>query len=181
MTTDEQVLFTQAWWRRCLADPAKLDVWLQKLQRTELGGFTDHIEFINKHPELTPRERTILKNVADDELKHSGLLIDLMRERRIPVTVAGGDSGYWGAMLADANTFSAYCAANHYGEALAAFRFEVIQAMPETPADIRYFLDRALPDEQFHRETLRRLASEDDLIRYGQLHAEAAARLRRAA
>jgi hypothetical protein len=168
--------FTQAWWLRCLADPVKLTAWLQKLQRTELGGYNDHVEFMS-HNKVSDRERQILTNIAHDELNHSKLLVDLFADRKIAVVPDGVQSTYWDEVLGSVNSVPEYCAANYYGEALAAWRFEVIAEMPETPADIREFIWRALPDEIFHRETLRRLAGEVALGVVGAVHEQAYGRL----
>lgn len=174
MTVDKD--FTQAWWLRCLADPIKLTAWLQKLQRTELGGYNDHMDFMS-HNSVSDRERQILTNIAHDELNHSAMLVDLFADRKILVVSDGVQSTYWDEVLSSVNSVPEYCAANYYGEALAAWRFEVIAEMPETPADIREFIRRALPDEIFHRETLRRLAGEGALITVGVVHEQAYGKL----
>lgn len=168
--------FTKDWWRRCIADNHKMTLWLQKLQRTELSGYTDHIEFMATH-KISNREQLILTNIANDELKHSGLLIDLFADRKIEAVPVGEESSYWLDILKDVQTFEDYCAANYFGEALAAFRFDVIHSMPETPADIRELISKVLPDEIFHRETLQRLAGDDTLARMKLLHDVAYAKL----
>lgn len=168
--------FTQNWWLRCLADPEKLTAWLQKLQRTEIGGYHDHMEFMSKNT-ISDRERRILTNIANDELNHSNMLVELFEDRKIIVIPDGVQSTYWQEMLSSVNSVTEYCAANYYGEALAAWRFEVIAEMPETPSDIREFIRRALPDEIFHRETLHRLAGEAALHSIGVIHEQAYTKL----
>lgn len=71
------------------------------------------------------------------------------------------------------------CAVNFFGESLAAYRFEIIQSMPETPSDIRTAFDIILPDEQFHRETLQRLSGEEALMKIRPVHELALAALKR--
>jgi hypothetical protein len=164
------IQFTKDWWLRCINDDAKMTKWLQKLQRTELGGYTDHIEYMANNLQYTLREETILTNIAHDELKHSGLLIMLMNERNIKIEPVGIDSTYWKNILAGVSNFKEYCGANYYGESLAAFRFEVIESMPETPSDIREVIRKVLPDEIFHRETLQRLAGEETLVKMKIIH-----------
>lgn len=168
--------FTQAWWTRCLANPEKLTAWLQKLQRTEIGGYTDHIKFMSEN-QVTDRERMILTNIANDELNHSNMLVELLTDRKIAVVADGEQSTYWSEVLGSVNGISEYCAANYYGEALAAWRFEVISDMTSTPSDIREFIRRALPDEIFHRETLQRLAGPTALTAVGLIHDQAYGKL----
>lgn len=168
--------FTQDWWKRTLADSEKLALWLQKLQRTEISGYTDHIEFM-KSFKVTDREKLILTNIAEDEQKHSNLLIAMFNERGIPVVSNGEESTYWAEVLEGVDSVSAYCAANYFGEALAAYRFEVIHEMPETPSDIKEVIGKVLPDEIFHRETLSRMAGEEAMAAMKARHDAAYERL----
>ena len=170
------IQFTKDWWLRCISDNTKMTAWLQKLQRTEIGGYDDHVEYMSKNV-IGERETRILTNIAEDERKHSGLLIDMFAERNIAVVPDGVQSSYWDEILSNVTNLQEYCAANYYGEALAAFRFEVIESMSETPGDIkeviRKVIRKVLPDEIFHRETLQRLAGEETLARMQAIHQSA--------
>ena len=172
----DNIKFTQDWWVRTVNDPERLTLWLQKLQRTELSGYQDHIDFMEKFT-ITDRDRRILTNIAEDELTHSNLLIDLFWGRNIPVVAVGATSTYWDEILAKVNTVEDYCAANYFGEALASYRFEIILGMKETPGDIKEVISRVLPDEIFHRETLMRLAGDEVIERMRVHHDEAYSRL----
>ena len=171
-----EVEFTKQWWLRTINDPIKLTAWLQKLQRTELSGYTDHVDYMAANV-VSDRERRILLNIAEDELKHSELLIDLMSVRGIEVVPDGEQSHYWDMVLANVSNTAEYCAANYFGEALAAYRFEIILGMQETPEDIRFVISKALPDEIFHRETLMRLAGDDAIQTIKAYHAAAYTKL----
>jgi rubrerythrin len=174
--------FTKEWWKRTVSDSDKLTKWLQKLQRTELSGFQDHMDYMAAH-QMTLRERKILTNIAEDELVHSKLLVAMFTERGIEVVPEGEQSTYWEDVLGGINNTAEYCAANYFGEALAAYRFEIILTHPDTPEDIRYLIKTVLPDEVFHRETLQRMAGEEALAKIKVIHDEAYFRLtgRRAA
>lgn len=168
---DQEVAFTQNWWRRCTSDESKLVAWLQKLQITEVMGYYDWEKFDQRF-NRDDRTSRIIQNIGMDEMKHSNLLLDLFQDRGIQPAKHSREttSLYWEAMYKEITDLETCCAVNYYGEALAAFRFEVIQAMPETPSDIKYFLDKALPDEQFHRETLMRLAGDEALEKVKATH-----------
>ena len=161
--------FTKAWWLRTIHDPVKLSAWLQKLQRTELAGYVDHIEYM-RGKTLPNRTAKILTNIAMDELTHSNMIIDLMGERNIPVDPDGVHSTYWDTVLASVSNIDEYCAANYYGEALASYRFEIILDMKETPSDIAEVISKALPDEIFHRQTLYKLAGDEALLKVRAYH-----------
>lgn len=178
MTIDEEVQFTRAWWLRCIADPEKMKQWLIKLQQTEIDGYNFWVEKkgIYQMPEKTLR---IVNNIAQDEKNHSSILVMMMRERGIqPVPIQGTLSTYWNEMYKAITDLETCIAVNHFGEALAAFRFEVIHDMRETPTDIKEALSIILPDEQFHRETLARLAGEDTLAKIARVHEKAVLNLK---
>ena len=172
----DNIQFTQDWWLRTINDSNKLTRWLQKLQRTEFGGYQDHIDYMAANS-VTEREQLILTNISEYELKHSNLLIDLFTGRGIAVDANGENSTYWDEILSHVNSTAEYCAANYFGEALAATRFEIIQDMSQTPSDIREVIRQVLPDEIFHRETLKRMAGDEVIARMQTLHDAAYQRL----
>lgn len=174
---DADVAFTTSWWGRTLKDEPKLILWLQKLQQTEIGGYDDYMGFIRQ---FQPEDRThkIFTNIANDELKHSGLIVDLLESRGYCNSLDDLSSSYWGTMNTNIVDLQSAAAVNYFGEALAAFRFEVIAEHKDTPADIRELLGIVLPDEQFHRETLKRLAGNDLLESMAEKHHAAVAALR---
>lgn len=168
--------FTKTWWRGVVADPAKTLKWLVKLEYTEWQGGAEHVDYLKQHPELAERNVRILNNIAQDEYKHSRALYEIITSRGGAPAVES-NSTYWDALLSPNMPFEEYCAANFYGEQLAAWRFEVIRGMPETSKDIKDFIDLALPDEIFHRETLQRLAGEEALLKFKSIHDKALAKL----
>lgn len=176
-TKDQEVLFTSDWWSRTLKDEPKLIAWLQKLQQTEIGGYDDYMEFIRR---FEPEERThrIFTNIALDEQKHSGIIIGVLHERGRSISKIQMPSTYWSSMNEHITDLQTAAAVNYFGEALAAFRFEVILDHPETPADLKEMLSIILPDEQFHRETLMRLAGNDKLEEFALHHHAAVAALK---
>lgn len=164
MTKDE-IEFTKSWWTRCLNDENKLSAWLQKLQNTELSGYSDYNNFAVKN--INTMSSVMMKSlnfIAEDELKHSNLIIQLMDSRGINVKPAEEcRSTFWDSMNANIVSVETFCAVNYYGEALAADRFQVILGMNETPSDIKELLRIVLPDEQFHRNALKKYAGEEAL------------------
>lgn len=160
--------FTKNWWRNVLKDQTKLRKWLQKLQRTELEGYYDHHGFMAYTP-VDERTRLILTNIAEDESKHSNMIVGLLSSRGWYTEPSGEASSYWDEILSHVGTVQEYCAANYYGEALAAFRFQCILDVEETPDDIRKLIEKVLPDEVFHRETLQRLAGQEALDKFEKI------------
>lgn len=176
-TLDEEVVFTQEWWKRTTADEGKLLAWTKKLHGTEIGGYDDYQGFLATY-EADSRTQLILSNIADDERKHAGILVDLLAGRGHRIDPDAPPSTYWQTMDSHITDLTSACAANYYGEALAAFRFEVIIDMNCTPGDMKEALRIILPDEQFHRTTLKRLAGDETLARFKQIHDDAVAALK---
>jgi len=180
LTIDEQVQFTTEWWTKLCKDDEKMVKWLQKLYHTELDGFVDWggLEDAFSY-QITDRTRAILTNIANDELKHSGIIKELLYDRGYSTIDNVPKSQYWDQMNTNIVDLNTACAVNYYGEALAAFRFEVLVEHPDTPRDIKNALEIILPDEQFHRETLKRLAGNEALAKLREKHDQAMANLRR--
>lgn len=174
MTKDE---FTQAWWASVVADQSKLRKWLQKLQKTEIGGYYDHYKAIADFPNMDERTKKILINIADDEAKHSNMIVGLLAKRGWYVELHAPESTYWNDILKHVHTIEDYCAANYYGEALAAYRFGQILQSDKTPDDIRKLIESVLPDEIFHRETLWRIAGDEALEKFRVIAEEAEKKL----
>lgn len=176
---DKEVAFTQAWWRRCCADPAMMETWLKKLERTEISGFYDWRLYQTKFF-MKDKQLQIAENIAQDEKKHSGYLIDLMDSRNIiPLTGNMHVSSYWDELNIQVKDLRTCAAVNYFGEALAAFRFEIIIDMTETPSDIFSVISKILPDEQFHRETLQRMAGENAIALVKPYHEAALLNLKK--
>lgn len=180
LTIDEQVQFTTEWWAKLCKDDEKMVKWLQKLYHTELDGYVDwiNLEDIFSY-QITDRTKAILTNIANDELKHSNIISELLSDRGYSIIDNVPKSQYWDQMNINIVDLNTACAVNYYGEALAAFRFEVLVEHPDTPRDIKNALGIILPDEQFHRETLKRLAGDEALSKLREKHDQAMANLRK--
>lgn len=171
---------TKAWWRGLLKDRTRFEAWLQKLHRTEFEGYTGHLQFLAQPSSADVTERTaqILLNIAMDELKHARLIEGFMANQGLAVIPDPPQSQYWKTMNSQVNGFNDYLAVNYLGEDLAATRFEIILGMPETPKEFGQALTLILPDEQFHRETLKRLAGEEAIKRMSATHVQAVTALK---
>lgn len=174
---DKEVAFTTEWWQRTTKDEAKLIAWLKKLYGTEIGGHDDYQSFLKRYV-VEDRTAKIFTNIAEDELKHGKLIEELLDSRGHQLALNPPKSTYWEEMDARIVDVSTAAAVNYFGEALAAFRFEVIIDLPNTPSDIKEMLGVILPDEQFHRQTLRRIAGADMIEQFQEYHDAAVRRLK---
>lgn len=177
-TTDQDVIFTQVWWKGVCNDESRLIAWLRKLYATELGGYFDYQAIIDRF-EPDTRTKTILINVAEDEKRHAGLICNLLEARGYSVESSTPSSEYWKTMNSHITDLKTACAANYYGEALASFRFAVILGMACTPPDVRELIATVLPDEQFHELTLKRLAGKEALAKFESIHKDAVSALKK--
>lgn len=153
--------YTYEWWSRLCRDEEKMVRWLLKLQQTEYEGFTGNKEADEKWSNGNQAASNIFRVTGDDELRHSDILVKLLRDRG----VVGSDqvsppSYYWTEMDKIITDLHSCAAVFHLGEALAAWRFQIIRDHPDTPGDVAHFINQALPDESYHARAFRRLSTD---------------------
>jgi rubrerythrin len=164
--------FTHRWWEKLLADEDKMTLWLQKLQRTELDGYTGNLEAEALWAKDNLAAKAVLVGIAHDELRHSDLLVDLLRQRGLEPNEESPESFYWSEMDKIIIDLSSCAAVFHLGEQLAADRFRVLFDHPDTPDDIRSFIASAMPDEEYHARSFRKLTDDITLERILVHHVE---------
>lgn len=175
----EDLTFTNAWWDRLLADDVAMVRWLQKLQATEFSGYQDNRDAAARWGGGNSAVANVFIQTGDDEMRHSDLLVTLLRGRGAwPIQTPPPESTYWAEMEAVTDSLEACAAVFHLGERLAAERFAVIYNHVGTPDDILYFLGHALPDERHHARVFRKLTNDATLTRITAAHDAAVARLK---
>ena len=177
--TPEDRDFTNAWWTRVCADNSHMTRWLQKLWQTERSGYDDNRQAAEDWGGGNAAVINIFHRTGDDEMAHAGLLERVLLSRNAwPVPEGIPESDYWMEMD-DAITSLETCAAVfHLGEKLAAERFAVLLAHPDTPDDVRWFLEKALPEEEHHARVFLKLTTEEALAQVTIAHDAAVARLK---
>lgn len=164
--------YTTSWWERLLKDEEAMGRWLVKLQRTEFEGLQDNLDAAAQWaPDPSSAAHNIFIKTGEDELRHAELLLPVLAGRGLtkiePDT--GEPSVFWTRMMAAVVDLHTCAAVLHIGEQLAADRFEVIQAHPDTPDDVRRFISQALPDEAYHARSFGKLAGYGAIARMEQL------------
>lgn len=173
--TPEDIEFTQRWWRRKLSDPDALYRFLLKLYHTENGGYTDNIDAGYRWAKYDETAYNIFYQTALDEKRHAELLVPVVTARGPLLGAEPEPSFYWEEMDRYVVDLKSCAAVFHLGEKLAANRFRVMKDMPETPEDIRAFLESALPDEVHHARIFGKLAG-SEAIATMQAHHDATAK-----
>lgn len=178
--TKSDIDFTRKWWSLLLKDETRMNKWLQKLQVTELAGYYDNLEAIVKFRRdinSNARIQELLLRTATDEKNHSNMLVDILADRGVPIysdiDADENKSLFWSELEASIVDIRTMASVYYLGEELAAFRFEIIYDNPNTPSDIRGFIEKALPDEKYHArgylmhtsdEALASVISQYDLV-----------------
>lgn len=177
MLVDKNI--TLKWWEELLESESRLIMWLQKLQVTEIDGYSGNFEANAKWNPYGDRfVEKVFINTARDELMHSNMLIEILKERGcLPLKNQSPTSIYWEEMEKEVTNLREMCAVFYLGERLAAERFEVIAEHKKTPEDIKYFLDRALPDEQYHQKCYGKMAGPDAIAKMRTCHDEIIAKI----
>jgi tRNA isopentenyl-2-thiomethyl-A-37 hydroxylase MiaE len=172
------VEFTKRWWEVLLGDEERMARWLQKLQKTEFSGYADNLAAIDQWAGDNIAAQTVLRATAEDELRHSDLLVEVLNGRGLSTDSNPPESVYWSEMDKEINDLSSCAAVFHLGEQLACDRFEVLIQHPGTPDDIMGFLKSALPDEQYHARSFRKLTDDVTLSRIIETHYRIVERLK---
>lgn len=160
----DDVAFTDAWWGRLCASPELMNAWLRKLQHTELEGYYDNLSSIVRYRAHGTPVGTLLQRTALDEKRHADILAEVCGGRGLEL-LTENRSPFWSQMDRLCVDLPSMSAVYYLGEALAAFRFERILAHPGTPADVREFVNAALPDEEYHARAFLMNTTDDSLLR----------------
>lgn len=173
----EDINHTREWWSQLLADKPRMDRWLQKLQITEYNGFQDNLDARDRWAGDDDVAAQIFWATGQDELRHAYMLTAVLNERGVRAAETGSilPSVYWDEMEVGITSLETCAAVFHLGETLAAERFEILLCHGGTPAGIKEFLERALPDEQHHARIYRKLTTDDAIAHVTGLHHRAIA------
>lgn len=174
--TPADIAFTYNWWTNLLKDEERLHTWLIKLEATERQGYDDNLNAIDEHvAKSDTAARQILRATADDEMRHADMLDKIITARspNWKEQEAPEPSIYWDLMYEGIKNLSSCAAVFALGEGLASDRFSVMSNHPDTPTDIQWFLDNALPDEQHHCRIFTKLAGESELMAMRKRHDDA--------
>ncbi len=175
----DDVAFTRVWWARTVADHAKLERWLIKLEGTERQGYEDNRWAAAQFAQGNVAVEQILHATGNDEMRHADLLASLLDQRAPDWRDAKPpESTYWEDMDAHIFDLPTCAAVFHLGEKLASERFEVLLEHPATPDDVRTFLASALPDEQHHTRIFAKLAGPEAIEKMTVIHLAAVDRLK---
>ncbi|MBI1327390.1 MAG: hypothetical protein GC136_07065 [Alphaproteobacteria bacterium] len=174
ITVEFNAEFTKSWWERLLKDEDAMNRWLAKLWRTESDGYPDNMEAAEKYAQDSRGARVIFQQTGLDEKHHGELLWDLLAARGItPDATKQPQSVYWDHVNGLVTDLATCAAAFAIGEQFAADRFAYIHAHQDTPADVKAFLDVALPDETYHATSFERISTPEALAAALARHNEA--------
>lgn len=166
--------YTTQWWERLLADEDAMNKWLCKLWNTEKNGYDGNLRAAAKYTEEGSDARATFNRIAQEELDHSHLLLEILKNRGItPVAEDQPNSKYWPHVMKAVTDLQSCAAASAIGERLAALRFEVIENHPDTPEDIMGFVKQAGPDEAGHCRDFMEIAGKDAIENALARHYEA--------
>jgi hypothetical protein len=150
--------FTKHWWETKLTD-GTMDAWLVRLRATEWDAANRFQLALDTWP-AEMHEREVFKGIMEDERRHSLMVERVLLERGIPFPqlATSGRERYWEQVWPRVTGFRFACAALAFGETLAITRFRVIIDHPNTPDYVRELIERVVPDERRHINSLTRIA-----------------------
>jgi hypothetical protein len=118
MMSPQDHAFTHAWWTQVCGDEPRLIRFLQKLRETEFSGYQDNRDAAAKWARRDEHAaaRHIFLKTGDDELRHSDLLVNVLRGRGVwPTLVEPPPSLYWNEMDTHIVSLESCAAVFHLG------------------------------------------------------------------
>lgn len=152
---------SQEWWNEVKADPAKFTHWLVR----QYVGEVTAASRINRHlvPKArTSREESILKIIADQELRHADWISELLAARGIRADMAAAENRYWAAVAPEGEIdFEDTSALAAHAEGMRLERIRVIAEDESAPEDVQNTFIRILREEEFHERAFRKMAGDE--------------------
>lgn len=152
------------WLQSIVADPAKLQHWLQ---RQYIGEVTAARRIRDLARAAPYQYSKVLYKIAQDELQHSIWVLDLLEARKIPIPrIETAEERYWKPILGqlaesdESDEFDNTAAAGYHAEGMRLIRIRAIVADARVDQDIRDVFAKILPDEEFHEKAFGAIASE---------------------
>jgi len=156
---------SKEWVEEISQDSLKLHYWLERQYiGEELAA--RRLEELCKHPDLTDKQRPVIKRIALEERLHSKWIAALLPS--LP-EVNYDEDRYWSKINLSELSLDELLAAGHHAEEM---RLERIQAVVESnlPKNIREVFAKILPMEKFHSRAFGSLASEEALAKTEENH-----------
>jgi hypothetical protein len=161
-----------AWWAATRDEPARLIAWLYAQYRGEVTAARRILDLRDAHAPAGSRAHRLLTIIAGQEQAHAGWVGELLRARgREPELRGEAEARYWRGPLAAIVDLETGCAVGAHAEAMRLARIGAIAGDPAAPADIRAVFGRILPQERFHEQAFRSLATAESLERTRDAHA----------
>lgn len=164
---------TKSWWSGILLDSDKLNRWLIRLYKNEYDAYHRFNDFAIKYCEKHDEHWYLFKFLGSQELRHAGMVLDLMEARKVVMELYIEDSyvptevpqhykprpeRYWDCVLPCIKDLSTAAGVGALAEGLSLERMRVIISDPNTPNDIRVLFEGIEPDEGVHAKVLGVLA-----------------------
>lgn len=162
---------SKQWWDETKADPAKLIEWLKNQFHGELTASARIREFLKKFPTSSKAQSMVLDVIADQEYKHAWWVSGLLTARGAAAVRLTKEERYWAHTLPEITSFESGCAVAAKAEEMRLERIRVIVEDEDAPLDIRAVFAKILPEEQFHAQAFKRMASAEALANVSPAHA----------
>ena len=169
---------SKEWYNEVLQDQTKFNDWLVKQYEGELIAANRILELAMDTD--SPTNYRILMEISRQELQHSLWMMDILKNRNIPVPVVdlGTDekissSRYWPMVEKSGHTMQEKYAVGAHAETMRLDRIRAICEHPRTATDIKEVFDRILVDELWHAKAFASMAGEEAMLKIKPDHEKA--------
>lgn len=159
---------TKEWWNRVSNSPTEFADWLKAQYHGEATA-EKRIRGAITRFNLKGTKAKLIKAVADDELKHTKWVAELLKARGITPRILKKEERYWNEVLPEDNNISSFryfCAIGHLAETMRLDRISLL-ASNDRFKDIADVMKAILVDEVFHARVFKELSTKK-LIKHAQ-------------
>lgn len=162
---------TEAWWKKCLQDSAKLEHWLVGLYNNEKDAEERFVDFAETYCKDDKIAYETFIEISKQEANHAVLVEKVMKERGIRLFLKSTKDGrYWRNTLPCVINKTAAAAIGAYAEGLSLARMRVIIADPDTPSDLVELFSVIEPEESYHTRILAEIATKHGMLSVKDCH-----------
>ena len=153
-------LITENWWKKCLANPEKLEHWLVSLYNNEKDAEERFKNFAIDYCINDKEAFDIFNFIAEQERQHAILVEEILKNRNIDLYEKSSKDGkYWRNTIPCIVDMKTAAAIGAYAEGLSLKRMRVIIADSNTPEDLKNLFKVIEPEESYHAKVLEKIAT----------------------
>lgn len=161
---------SENWWNTIKRNPSLLNEWLINQYRGEKGAYDRMTEILNSDIPMTPKQKTVLGIISQEELLHSQWIQELLQSRMsseesVKLSAVPVEERYWSQTLPTFidKTIEQLFAIGAHAEEMRLHRIRaIVNDSSDIHPDIKQVFERILTDELLHAKAFKGMTTEKD-------------------